>query len=240
MIWESQGITSARYTQTTTTCTGNKWARGRGFGCRSYLDPNMVSGKQTHDTHGRVRARVYAFNQLIRLATSVRPSVRGMRRRRRRKGEKVNNPFSHLVMTSLAFVLQLLLHSGGRHLAFDVLCLFFFHARVHDNGNPLMAPTRSRQQLMVAPFISTSSSTNRRFVSVTISSKWDSVVALGNASRSFPFFSRVNGTSQRVVVVVVVARHSADTRARATNAHGRTHTGRKERKKKKQRKGCEY
>ena len=75
VIWESQGITSARYTQTTTTCTGNKWARGRGFGRRSYLDPNMVSGKQTHDTHGRVRARVYAFNQLIRLATSVRPST---------------------------------------------------------------------------------------------------------------------------------------------------------------------
>ena len=155
-----------------------------------------------------------------------------MRRRRRRKGEKVNNPFSHLVMTSLAFVLQLLLHSGGRHLAFDVLCLFFFHARVHDNGNPLMAPTRSRQQLMVAPFISTSSSTNRRFVSVKISSKWDSVVALGNASRSFPFFSFTRQRHKPARCCCCCCRTALGGHTRARNQRTRTHTHRKKRKKK--------
>ena len=153
-------------------------------------------------------------------------------RRRRRKGEKVNNPFSHLVMTSLAFVLQLLLHSGGRHLAFDVLCLFFFHARVHDNGNPLMAPTRSRQQLMVAPFISTSSSTNRRFVSVTISSKWDSVVALGNASRSFPFFFHASTAQASALLLLLLSHGTRRTHARAQPTHTDAHTQEEKKEKK--------
>ena len=109
---------------------------------------------------------------------------------------------------------------------------FFFHARVHDNGNPLMAPTRSRQQLMVAPFISTSSSTNRRFVSVTISSKWDSVVALGNASRSFPFFSFTRQRHKPARCCCCCCRTALGGHTRARNQRTRTHTHRKKRKEK--------